>query len=292
MTWREWAPQALLGFHGTELEEGGVLQEALQKDRLLGVILYDRNVESKEQLRRLCAQLSDAGCRWIAIDEEGGLTSRLPESKGFISSPSLRNLGQRDDVSHTRQVAAQMAGQLRDLGINLNFAPVVDLELQTQNFLARKERLLSAEPQKVVAHARVFVEEHRRQGVTTVLKHFPGHGSAHLDTHEGFVDVSEVWTERELEPFRSLIESGHVDMVMTSHLYNCHWNATAPASLSQAVIQGLLREQLGYDGPVVSDDLDMAAVSKHYSREEAASRALRVGSDLLLFANHDGRALF
>jgi len=138
----------------------------------------------------------------------------------------------------------------------------------------------------VTHHATAWIEAHRRLGVKTCIKHFPGHGSAHADSHLGFVDVSNYWHHDEIIPYQSLIKSNMVDAVMTGHLYNSAFDPDFPATLSQQTITGLLRKQLGYDGVVLSDDMQMRAITSHFGLDEAICRAINAGIDLLIFGNN------
>jgi beta-N-acetylhexosaminidase len=137
----------------------------------------------------------------------------------------------------------------------------------------------------VAQQAAAFVDGHRRHGVRTALKHFPGHGSAAGDTHAGIVDVTDAWSEVELEPFERLIASGHADAVLTAHVFNATLDPDYPATLSAATITGILRQQLGFDGPVISDDLQMGAIREEYGYSDAVALAIEAGVDILTIAN-------
>jgi len=133
-----------------------------------------------------------------------------------------------------------------------------------------------------------FVEAHRAVGLLTTLKHFPGHGSSTADSHEGFVDITDSWQASELEPYRTLMAQGLADMVMVGHLYHADYSdagAQTPSSLSPQWIEGVLREELNYDGVIISDDLEMGAIRQHFTLEETVTKAVRAGMDVLLFSN-------
>ena len=134
------------------------------------------------------------------------------------------------------------------------------------------------------------IKQHRAKGILTCLKHFPGHGSSQDDSHYGIVDATETWSELELEPFSQLISQDLVDLVMTAHIVNRELDVHWPATLSNEIIQGILRKKLKFDGVVISDDLDMEALVKVHSEEEICVQVIEAGVDLLLFANHQGRA--
>jgi beta-N-acetylhexosaminidase len=179
-----------------------------------------------------------------------------------------------------------MAATLKEFGFSLNLAPVVDLTSNPDNpIIALKERSFSADPRLVSAHAAEFVKGHHSQGIATCLKHFPGHGSSRDDSHLGLVDVTEYWTKDELIPYRCLIEQGLCDMVMTAHTFNSRLDPEYPATLSKATIDGILRKELGFNGVVLSDDLNMGAIVGNYSYETAVEKAINAGVDILVVAN-------
>lgn len=214
---------------------------------------------------------------------------RLKDKHGFSPAVSQRELAQRG-VTATREQAAQTARTLSQLGINLNLAPVVDLDVNPESpAIGALDRSFSADTQVVSEHARAVIEGHHARGVLTAVKHFPGHGSAVADSHRGFVDVSSTWSEAELEPYRALIGDGMVDMVMTAHVFNRTIDPEWPATLSPSTITGLLRQRLGFDGVVIADDMQMGAVAEHYGLETALRQAIVAGVDIITFANNNPR---
>lgn len=291
----------MVGFRGARLEDSSPIVQQVRAGHVGGVVLFDvdvlsgarRNVESPEQLRALVASLQAAAPSplLVAIDEEGGRVSRLKEDKGFPPTAPARQLGQRNDVAATRDQARQTARTLAEAGINLNFAPVVDLDRNpASSAIGALGRSYSADPGVVTAHARAVIEEHRAAGVLTALKHFPGHGSASGDSHLGLVDVTGAWAPVELDPYRTLVREGNVDMVMTAHLVNQRLDPAWPATLSPPTIDGLLRREIGFGGPVISDDLQMGAISDEYGLDTAVRQALLAGVDVLLLANNNPRS--
>lgn len=180
-----------------------------------------------------------------------------------------------------------MAQTLAAAGITHNLAPVVDANTNPANpVIGRLGRSFGADPAAVIAQARAFIEAHRAHGVTTTLKHFPGHGSSQADSHLGLVDVSATWQPLELDPYRVLIGEGLVDAVMTAHVFNGRLDPDLPATLSKATITGLLRQELGYDGVVITDDMNMAAITGQYGFAQAAVLAIEAGADLLAYGNN------
>ena len=180
-----------------------------------------------------------------------------------------------------------MGRMLRELGVNLNFAPVLDVNVYPASpAIGRLGRSFSADPQAVAAHGAAFADGLNNAGIIAVFKHFPGHGSAHADSHKGVTDISATWSERELSPYRSALGRPGQRMVMTGHLFHAGLDPAFPATLSPSVINGLLRGRLGYDGVVVTDDLQMDAIAAEYTLEEVVLRAIGAGADILLFGNN------
>ncbi|HSO09779.1 MAG TPA: glycoside hydrolase family 3 N-terminal domain-containing protein [Desulfoprunum sp.] len=288
----------IVGFKGDRLLPDSTLAADLRDRALGGVILFDRllaekradnNIVSATQTARLCAELQDcAGGRLlIAVDQEGGMVSRFKAERGFPVTASAGCLGRSGDVGLTAINAACTAEMLRTLGINLNLAPVVDLDVENDNpIIARYERSFAADPAVVGRHATAWITAHRRRRILTCLKHFPGHGSALADSHLGFVDISAAWREAELVPYRTLIADGMADLVMVGHLFNSRIDPLLPATLSPAAIDGLLRRDLGFDGAVITDDLQMRAITDRYGLAEACVMALTAGADILIIGNN------
>ena len=248
-----------------------------------------RNIQSPGQVRALAASLQRIAPTpvGIAIDQEGGRVNRLKAAYGFPESISHEELGRINDPEQTFAQAEKTARTLADLGINLNLAPVVDLDAGPDNPIIKgKKRSFSADPEVVARHATEFCRAHHQHGVMTCAKHFPGHGSARGDTHLGLVSVTDFWTEKELIPFQRLIEAGECDAIMTAHVFNARLDSERPATLSRAVVQGILRERLGFDGVVLSDDMEMKAIASHYGLKQAVQYGIEAGLDVLCFGNN------
>ncbi|MEM6849201.1 MAG: glycoside hydrolase family 3 N-terminal domain-containing protein [Pseudomonadota bacterium] len=282
----------IMGFIGSEPTQPGVrgLINEAAANRIGGIILFANNVKSPAQLRRLNGAFKRAapGPFMIAVDQEGGAVQRLTAQKGFVNTPSAADIARKNSVAEAERLYARMAQNIASAGVTANLAPVVDLNVDPANrVIGRVGRSYSTDPAVVARYARAFVRAHRASGVATALKHFPGHGSSAGDTHKGFVDVTDTWSRRELAPFQSLVRSGDADMVMVAHVaLQTDGGDRLPSTLSPAVVEGLLRRDIGFDGVAVSDDLEMAAIRREHSRGEAAVRALRAGVDLLVFAAH------
>lgn len=288
----------MVGFRGLELCDSNPIVQDLRDRRIGGVVLFDydvptqsrlRNICSPEQVTALCAALQTAagGSLLIAVDEEGGRIARLNERHGFPATLSEQDLGTLDDLAATRRNAETIATMLKDAGFNLNLAPVVDLNVNPDNpIIGQLGRSFSADPAVVIRHALEMIRAHHAGGLLTTLKHFPGHGSSQQDSHLGFVDVTDTWSVLELAPYTDLINAGEVDAVMTAHIFNAKIDPDLPATLSRATITGLLREQLGFDGVVISDDMQMGAIRDHFGFESAVRLALEAGVDILAIANN------
>jgi beta-N-acetylhexosaminidase len=287
----------VVGFRGLTLAAATTVASSIEQDGLGGVILFDRdqltggarNIAGAAQLRALTRGLAErAGDRRliVAIDQEGGRVTRLGPSTGFPAVASEATIGAANDDAKTAAWAEGIATTLAGVGVNLNLAPVVDLNVNPENpAIGALGRSFSADPAIVTNLALTELGAHHDRGVATCLKHFPGLGSATANTDFGVADVTATWTRRELEPFRSITASGIADAVMAGHLVNRNLDPRHPASLSKAIVGGLLRGELGWDGVVVTDDLQAAAISTAFGADEAIALALEAGNDLLLFAN-------
>jgi len=289
----------LAGFRGYEVGVEHPLARDLAERNLGGVILYDeemadpalrgRNIQSRAQVKALVASLQRRARTplWVAIDQEGGRVNRLKPAYGFPETLSYQELGTINRPEQTFAHAERTALTLRDLGINWNLAPVVDLALSPENpIISGQRRSFSADPEIVARHAMEFARAHRRHGIMTCAKHFPGHGSARGDTHLGAVDVTRHWTEQELIPFQRLIQAGLCDAIMTAHVFNARLDPDRPATLSRAALHGMLRGQLGFEGVIVSDDMEMKAIANVCSLEEALRLGIQAGLDVLCFGNN------
>jgi len=287
----------MFGFHGAFPNETAQIIADIKKFNLGGVWLTDNNspmgetignIASASQVRKLTSDLQAASQTplFIAIDAEGGQVIRLKEQYGFPPTHSAQYLGKKNDLVLTKASYSAIARQLKELGINFNFAPVVDLNLAPKNpALGGKQRCFSDDPQTVIVHARVAIEAHHTMKIITCLKHFPGHGSAKDDSHLGMVDITSTWQPDELTPFKILIDEGRAEAVLVAHVIHTKIDSLYPASLSAEFIQNKLQDKLGFDGLVVSDDLNMGAIENHFSHKETLEQAINAGTDLLVFSN-------
>lgn len=271
------------GFDGTSVPPPWVAR--LAADGLGGVVLFGRNVDpvrGDAGVAELTAALRGAGPDLlVAIDEEGGDVTRLDAARGS-SLPGNAALGALDDPALTEQIASELGIRLRSCGIELNFAPVADVDTHEHNPVIGV-RSFGSDPDLVARHVAAFVTGQQGQGVAAAAKHFPGHGGTSQDSHltvPVLDEPLEALQRLELPPFRAAIKSD-VKIVMTAHILVPALDRTAPATLSREVITGLLRDGLGYDGVVMTDGLDMYAISNTVGHAEAAVLALAAGVDAL-----------
>jgi len=286
----------VIGFSDNKVDENSPIIKQINKYDLGGVILFDRfmskndkqkNIVSPKQVKKLTADLQRLSNKpiLISIDQEGGRVSRLRKDYGFEYIPSAYAVGKKT-VKEAKKIYQTQAKMLAEAGLNTNFAPVVDLAINPKNkVIVGLKRAYSASPSKVSEYAKIFIDAQSQEGILSVLKHFPGHGSSLGDSHKGFVDITDTWSTKELEPYKNLIATNSVDMIMTAHVFNAHLDKNYPATLSYNVNTKLLRQEMGYRGVIISDDMQMQAISKHYSVAEAVSLAINAGVDILLFGN-------
>lgn len=288
----------VVGFRGTEINSESKIVKDIKEYNLGGVVLFDFDTESGEYGRNITnanqlLKLSSALVAYsqtppiIAIDQEGGRVSRLKETYGFPKTRSAQYLGTLDNEDSTRYYAKTTAQEFMVVGVNTNFAPVVDVNLNPSNpVIGNYERSFSKETHKVVKHVGYVLDEFDKEGILSVLKHFPGHGSSTKDSHLGVTDVTNIWDESELLPYKKLFTERKINAVMTAHIYNARLDSLWPATLSERTIQGILRDSLGFNGVVFSDDMQMKAISDEYGLETAIEQSLNAGIDILVFANN------
>ncbi len=278
----------LLGFRGTAAAGDSVIARNVRDQYLGGVVLFGGNIRSAAQLHTLTGQLQALAPLplLISTDQEGGKMARLDKRRGYAPTLSHAQLGADSNLDETRAVAAEIAQSLLDGGVTLNLAPVVDVATNPDNpVIAGLGRSFSADPAVVAAQAGAYIDGHHAKGIKCTIKHFPGHGSSQGDTHLGFVDVTDTWREDELIPYRDLLGQGKVDAVMTAHIFNAKLDPELPATLSPAIVTGLLRQQLGYDGVIISDDMQMRAITDLFEMEKAFELAILAGIDIVAVTN-------
>ena len=258
---------------------GMTIQEAKQQ-------IFSSNIKNVEQVKNLNRYLQSVAPNklLIAIDQEGGNVQRLKQQHGFGQIPSAKELG-RGSVDTTYNVAYDLGNRLSDLGFNVDFAPLLDVDVNPKSpAIGAKDRSFSAKPEMVTKHGGAFARGLADAGVAYSFKHFPGHGSAGNDTHAGITDITKTYKDYELNPWRDLLkDSSPYTMVMVAHVVNNKFD-TVPASLSKKTID-MVRD-MGFDGVIVSDDMDMGAIVNEYGSEVAVQMAIEAGNDILVFGNN------
>ena len=281
----------LVGVNGKSADL--LILQSIQEGKVGGVVIYEKNFTKTNtylNLKKFTWTLQKASKipLFIAIDQEGGIINRLKKKYQFPKSVTAAYLGQQDNVDSTFFYGEMTATTLAGLGINVNFAPVVDLAINPENpIIAKHERAYSDNAELVSKHAAITVASHRKYNVVTVLKHFPGHGSSKSDTHLGIADVTPYWQKRELLPYQEMINNRTVDAIMTAHIVNKQLDKSGlPSTLSKPIMTGILRDNLGYEGVIFSDDMQMHAITNHYGLEKAILLSIEAGVDVLMFSNN------
>ncbi|MGK7346183.1 MAG: beta-N-acetylhexosaminidase [Candidatus Nitrospinota bacterium M3_3B_026] len=290
----EAAGQTLItGFEGTRYTPA--LGAWLRRLAPAGVILFSRNIKSREQAAALTADLKKLGedtnglPLFVCVDQEGGRVSRLPGD--LPAFPTARTLGEDGGEELARKTYAAMGDALRQIGVNVDFAPVLDLDTNPANPVIG-DRAFAPDADAVIKLGRAALRGLADGGVLSCAKHFPGHGGTSLDSHLALpVDARPAarFEEAELRPFMMAAEEG-APFVMTAHVVYPAFDEKLPATLSKKIVTGLLREKIGYGGIVISDDMDMKAISQGWADDEAARLALAAGVDMLLVCHDERRA--
>jgi beta-N-acetylhexosaminidase len=276
-----------LGFDGLTVPDHLL---PLLEAELGGVILFRRNLQDVEQICRLTAGLHAAAASplLVGVDQEGGRVTRLPSP--FLAPPAAAILGAVNDERLTADLARAVGRELKVAGFTWNLAPVLDVHTNPANPVIG-DRAFSSDPDRVARLGVAVIQGLTQAGILATAKHFPGHGETETDSHLTLPESPQSgarWRAVEFVPFRRAILAG-VPLVMVAHLRCPALDPEAPSSLSRAVITGILREELGYDGVVVSDDLEMAAIAARFNPGEAAVRFLEAGGDLILFCQDAAR---
>ncbi len=284
----------MLGFQGVKPTDKGSkhVHALLKSGQIGGLIFMGRNMESKAQITKLVTHMKKATPSslppLLAIDQEGGQVQRLKEKHGFTTIPTASSIALANDQISALQTYQTLAEELSNAGFNVNFGPVVDLNLVPENpIIGARERSYGPKPDIVETYSNAFVLAHRQNNILTSLKHFPGHGSSWTDSHEQFVDLSKSWKQVELAPYRNMVKAKMVDMVMVGHLYHPYFSDKnkLPASLSSKAIKEVLRKDIGYQGLVITDDLGMGAIKKYFKFDDALLKAVKAGNDILLIVD-------
>jgi len=286
----------MIGFHGTTATTNTQICKDIKKYNVGAVILFDynpvnkakpKNIATKAQLLQLTKELqacSSDGKLLIAVDQEGGKVQRLKSKYGFYGKFPKASDVIKMDQKQIKKTYTKMSKELKSVGINFDLAPVVDLDINQKNHVIHGlGRSFGKDPKVVAKYASTFIDAMHTNGVLTSLKHFPGHGSSEGDTHKGYVDVTNLWDKIELKPYHLLKDKA--DTVMVAHVFNKNLDAKYPATLSKKTVDNFLRKKLGFKGVVITDDLQMGAISKKYSLRKTLKLAINAGDDILLIGN-------
>lgn len=298
----------IVGLEGKSIDKHSLVTRFIKEDNIGGVILFDfnlqsqtfdKNIESPEQVKKLNKKLQEytqkANQRHnrpalpllISVDYEGGRVNRLHSRYGFPLIPSPKKIG-KSSLDEASYYANLMAETLKIGGFNLDFAPLLDVDVNPDNpIIGKLERSFSNDPNQVTQYAHISSQQFLNKNIQCSYKHFPGHGSSLADSHLGFVDITNTWSSSELIPFIQLISlPNHCNMIMVAHVVNRNLDPSGlPATLSYSMISGLLRHDLQFEGVIITDDMQMKAIADHYGLDTAVTLSINAGTDMLIFGN-------
>ncbi len=286
---QEIGQQLIIGIKGLQLEKDEA--DFIVRNNIGGVVLFARNVESPDQIRQLVIDLQalrnrmpDKAPLFVSIDMEGGRVHRLKPP--FTKWPALNNIGKIDSTSVAFRFAQAMGDELKAVGINLDYAPCLDVFTNSQNTVIG-DRAVATSAEAVARLGSALVRGYIKSGIIPCAKHFPGHGNTLIDSHLD-LPIEEKSLEEldavEFEPFKKAIRA-RLDLIMVAHIKYSKIDSEWPASLSEIFLRKILRDQLRYRGLVITDDLDMGALKNNYPKPVIAVRALQAGCNILLYCN-------
>ena len=287
----------LVGMQGHTYNEQLSILPAIQKGLVGGILFFEYNlspVETRERLTNLSTQLQNKSVQGnahlpllLAIDQEGGQVNRMKPKYGFPAMPSAKVLGEAKHDSIIVNAAQTMAATLSACGINLNFAPVADVHNDLCPVLGNRQRCFSKQAERVTYCDSILMEIHNSLNILTAMKHFPGHGNSRSDSHLGLTDITPYWNADELIPYERLIAANKVPIIMSGHLVHKKLDEQGlPATLSKKILNDKLRGELQFKGVIVSDDMQMHAISSLYTLEESLYLGLTAGIDVFIFSNN------
>lgn len=280
----------MLGFFGSKNSSfsAKLLARQMRLGQVNGVFFVGENIGNSEDLAGLKDLFSTGkNAALLAIDHEGGAVQRLSQRHGVTKLPRALRVGSsRLGFNQVKAIYTHAGAELARWGFNVNFGPVLDVHDPRNPVIGRYGRSFGGDARNISLNAAAFVDGFSSHGVICALKHFPGHGRSKADSHFHPADISSTWSEKELEPYRQLILVGRAPMIMCGHLRLDSIDSSGyPATLSPAIIQGVLRDRLGFAGVVVTDDLDMDAIRATHDRRRAVIDALKAGNDLIMIKN-------
>lgn len=267
----------LVGVGGSKVSDKWVkvLRDDIKNGRVGGVVFFKNNVHSKKELKKLTGFLNPKELKlkpFIAINQEGGEFSNL-----FANYPSAYEVANKLDLNEASKMYEGLVSELKEYGFNLNFAPVVDLNKNPNSSkIGAKNRSYSAYEEIVISYASEFIKALDEKNIISVIKHFPGYGSSSSDT----------WDYNELKPYYYFIKYNKVDAIMVGHIYLSQFDKIYPATLSNIIIQGILRDKMKFNGVVFSDDMQKKELLKKYTLKESVIRAINAGVNVLVFSSY------
>jgi beta-N-acetylhexosaminidase len=282
----------MIGFHGNQLTDQNIisLTKQIKNGDIGGIIVLGYNITSDRQIRELIHHFKSIPSEYplfISIDQEGGKISRLKSKNGFINYPSQKEVAETKSLSQAYTIYDNMARTLKDIGFNINFAPVVDVNIDIESpVIGKLNRSFSDNPQIVVDYAIQSINAHYDNKIIPCIKHYPGHGSAKTDSHKELSNITNTWQSSELYPYEQLINHHKIDMIMSGHLYNINVDKDYPASLSEKHIKSILRNKLNYNKVIITDDLQMGAIQNNFDLKTSVIQSIKAGNDILLFSNY------
>ncbi|WP_223067915.1 beta-N-acetylhexosaminidase [Paenibacillus caui] len=279
----------IVGLEGTTLQEQ--TRKMIDTYKVGGFILYKNNITDADQTPALLNELkkanrNNAAPLWLSVDQEGGRVSRMPES--YVKLPKARQIGNTNNENYANRIGQALGEEVKSLGFNMDFAPVLDINSNPDNPVIG-DRSFGAKADTVTKHGIAVMKGIQSEGVAAVVKHFPGHGDTSVDSHLELPVVNKSLKNLEsfeLLPFKSAIQND-TDAVMVAHLLIPKIDNKFPASMSSKIITDLLRNSLHYDGVVITDDMTMGGIIKHFGIAEAAVKSVQAGSDLVLVGHDD-----
>lgn len=299
----------MVGFNGTSVDENSKIVKEIKNYHIGGVILdkhmqpntkkSSSNIENPAQLKKLISQLQFYAKKYndyplfIAVNQEGGLINTLTSEHGFINKndPSQQKLGESNNQKLIFEAAYKRAMLLKNVGINLNLAPVADLNINPDNpAVGKLQRSFGNDVNTVTENLKNTIKAYKKAKILCALKHFPGLGSANKNTDYDNADLTNTWNESELLPYKKLIEShSSCPFIMATHLINFNLDQSgAPASLSKKIVTELLINKLQYQGLIITDDMDAAAIRKNMTPEVAIKKAVLAGNNVIIFGGTQG----
>lgn len=278
----------MIGIQGTKVDDDSLYM--LNQYHMGGVILFDRNMESLEQVKQLTsdlqAQSNEKVPLFIGIDEEGGDVVRMAEK--LTPPPSQKEIGATGDIEQAKTWAIKTAKSLKDMGINVNFAPVADVgSNDKRSYSTDDKRSYSTDANTVIDFVRAATKGYQQENIIYSLKHFPGIGKGKVDSHidSSSIDVAkEVLMTEDILPFKTIIDESDPNdyFILVSHLKYLALDEEYPASLSSKIMTDLLRNELGYKGIIITDDMEMGAVANHNDFRSIGVNAVKAGADIVL----------